>query len=60
MVQIKVNHRTKEIEIKMPVFYLYEIIDNDEWLKAVLNQAKEIMIEELEKAGLNESDEDSS
>lgn len=53
MVQIRVSPDKKEIEIKMPVFYLYEIIDNDEWLSAVLEKCKVLIIEELEKAGLN-------
>lgn len=40
----------------MPVFYLYEVIDNDEWLSALLEKCKELIIEELEKAGLNKDD----
>lgn len=53
MVQIRISPEKKEIEIKMPVFYLYEIIDNDEWLSTVLEKCKELIIEEFEKEGLN-------
>lgn len=60
MVRISIDNSTKEIVIRMPVFYLYEVIDNDEWLTAVLQQAKELVIDELNKAGLNEGESDSS
>lgn len=60
MVQIRVIQETKEIEIKMPIFYLYEIIDNDAWLVTVLEKCKELVIEEFEKAGLNKDNDDSS
>mgnify|MGYP001031019056 CR=1 FL=1 len=56
MVRIGLDNKTKEIEIRIPVFYLYEVIDNDDWLSAVLLRAKMIVIEEFEKAGLNDDE----
>lgn len=54
MVQIRIIPETKEIEIKIPFFYLYEIIDNDAWLEVMLQKCKELIIEEFENEGLNE------
>lgn len=50
MVQIGLNKGTGEIEIRIKVWALAQVIDSDNWQKVIYDECEKIILEELQKA----------
>jgi RecB family exonuclease len=49
MVQIGLNSETAEIEIKMKIWALAQVMNDENWQKAIYNRCRELIDEEIEK-----------
>jgi len=49
MVQIDLNNESGEIEIRIKVWALAQIVDNETWQNAIYEQCKILIDEEIEK-----------